>query len=557
MTVTARWGVCGALVLVAVGRLGAAPTTSSLVDAVRNGDTTAVRTLLQRFADANAATPDGTTVLHWAVHRDNIEVVDLLLRAGASVEAINRYGITPLWLAAENGNAAIISRLLKVGADANRALPGGETILMTAAQNGAEEAVQLLVAAGANANARDGRGQTALMWAASKNNSAAIRVLVAAGADVNARTGPAGAKQRPGASQQEEALQALTTQNSFGGGRSLFQDPAPTGFTPLLFAVRAGSVEAVKVLLDAGADVNDTLSDGESALIVAVANAHWQLADLLLDRGADPNAARAGWNALHQAVRTRRPHIGFGTPGPIPTGTLDSINVIKKMLSKNAQVDARMSINGMKDGQRNALIRTGATAFFLAAKNTDTEVMRLLLASGANAVFSNAEGTTPLMVAAGLHLWNPGEDGGSLAGQEDEVLAAVKLCVDNGNEVNAVDGEGWTALHGAAFRGVEAIVEYLVEKGAKLDAKNNAGWTPLAIANGLSYSDFYKNQPQVAAVFVRLMQARGLPTEGHEVDPKVCFECLQTHAEAQNEFRKRERKAAAEFAKQVHSQQSQ
>src|SRR4029077_13165199 len=138
------------------------------------------------------------------------------------------------------------------------------------------------------------------------------------------------------------------------------------------------------------------------------------------------NLAGAGWNALHQIVRERRPNIGFGTPGPILTGNVDSIDVIKKMIAKGVNINARMTKNGMKDGQRNRLNRLGATAFFLAAKNTDTEVMRVLAAAGANANIPSADGTTPLMVAAGLAIWNPGEDGGSLMGQEDEVLQAVK-----------------------------------------------------------------------------------------------------------------------------------
>src|SRR5262249_32139863 len=179
----------------------------------------------------------------------------------------------------------------------------------------------------------------------------------------------------------------------------------------LLFAVRAGSIAATGALLDAGANVNDTLSDGESALVVATANAHWALADLLLERGADPNAAGAGWNALHQLVHSRRPNLGY-TPGPVPTGTGDSIIVVQKMIAHGVNLNARMTKNGMKDGQRNRLNRLGATAFLLAAKNTDFEVMKVLADAGADARIPSADGTTPLMVAAGLAMWYVGEDGG-------------------------------------------------------------------------------------------------------------------------------------------------
>jgi hypothetical protein len=274
------------------------------------------------------------------------------------------------------------------------------------------------------------------------------------------------------------------------------------------------------------------------------------MADLLLDRGADPNLDGAGWNALHQAVRERRPNIGFGTPGPIPSGTVDSINVIRKMIAKGVKVDARMRKNGMKDGQRNRLNRLGATAFFLAAKNTDTEVMKVLAAAKADPGIRSADGTTPLMVAAGLFIWNPGEDGGSLMGQEDEVLEAVKMCVELGNDVDAVNVYGETALHGAAYRGVNSVVQYLADTGAKLDAKDSRGWTALAIANGLTYTDFFKQQPHTADLLTKLMKTQGLPTEGHTVDAKVCFDCLQTRTDQARAVVERDQKMEAEFAKQ-------
>src|SRR6266851_2140361 len=538
----------GVVVVLALAGLGAASHVSllaaasrdvSLVNAARQADKQAVRALLQKSSDVNAATPDGNTALLWAVQNDDRDMVDLLLRAGADVKAANRYGGTPLSLAAVNGNAAVIDLLLEAGADPNTALPGGETALMTAARTGSGQAIRALIDHGADANARDSsRGQTALMWAAARDHAQAIRILVAAGADVNARTNnPA----KSGGRMSESG--------------NTFSSPPPTGFTPILFAVRAGSLDAVRALLEAGAHVNDTLSDGESTLVVAAANAHWELADFLLEHGADPNLAAAGWNALHQAVRERRPNIGFGTPGPIPTGTLDSINVIKKMIARGVNINARMTRNGMKDGQRNRLNRLGATAFFLAAKNTDTEVMRLLAAAGADAKIPSADHTTPLMVAAGLAIWNPGEDGGSLMGQEDEVLEAVRMCVDLGNDVNAVNDYGETALHGAAFRGVNPVAQYLVDKSAALDARDIRGWTALAVANGLTYTDFFKQQPQTAELLQKLMQARGVSTAGQIVDPKVCLDCLQTRTDQARAVVERDRRMEAEFAAQAKASQ--
>ncbi|MGE3508062.1 MAG: ankyrin repeat domain-containing protein [Vicinamibacterales bacterium] len=510
---------------------GAAPADRALIDAATRGDLAAVRALLPTV-DVNATAADRSTALHAAVERDDAAMVELLLQHRADATAVNRYGVRPISLAAVNGNAGILTQLLKAGADAGTTLPGGETVLMTAARTGSVDAVRTLLAHGAAVNARESRrGQTALMWAAARNNTDVMRVLLENGAD----------------------LAAHTANESAGVGRvsesgNTFSAPAPTSFTALFFAVRAGHIPAVKLLIAAGADVNETLSDGQSVLIVAAANAHWQLADVLLDAGADPNLAGAGWNALHQTVRTRRPNIGFGTPGPIPTGTLDSIHVIRKMLAKGAQVNARMTRNGMRDGQRNRLNRLGSTAFFLAAKNTDVEVMKLLVAAGADPTIPNAEGTTPLMVASGLMIWNPGEDGGSLAGQEDEVVEAVRMCIDLGNNVNATNAFGETALHGAAYRGVNPVAALLVERGARLDARDVRGWTPLAIANGLSYSDFFKQQVHTAKLLRELMHARGLSTDGHVIDARVCHDCLQTRSDQARAVVERDRRMEAEFA---------
>src|SRR5688572_5670304 len=448
-TIVRRSSAVALAMLMTATLAAGAPADTALVDAARTGDSAAVRALVSKRANVNAPGVDGTTPLHWAVHRDDAEMVELLVRAGANVRQENRYGVQPLWLAAVNGSPKVVALLLRAGADPNTAMAGGETVAMTAARAGNADALKALVEAGANVNAADDRGQTALMWAAARNNAAAIGALADSGADLKVRTNnPA-----PGG----------------GRGNSVFNSPPPTGFTALMFAARAGSLDAVRALLDAGADVNDTLSDGESALVVATANAHWQVASFLLDRGADPNAAGAGWNALHQTVHGRRPNLGY-TPGPVPTGNTDSLELVKKLIAKGIDVDARMTKNGMKDGQRNRHNRLGATAFLLAAKRVDVEVMKVLAAAGADPKMPAADGTTPLMVAAGLAMWYVGEDGGSMAGHEHEAVEAVTMCVELGNDVNARNELGETPLHGGAFRGVNEIVEYLVEKGAVLDA---------------------------------------------------------------------------------------
>ena len=539
------WLIAGLLGSLGFGvfSLGGSPRPVPLINAVKQSDKNAVRDLLKdKSTDVNAATPDGTTALHWAVDKGDADVVDALLKAGANVQAANRYGVKPLSIAAENGNAAVIGRLLNAGADPETSMPEGETVLMTAARSGRVDAVKMLLVHGAKVNGKDEfRGQTAMMWAAAKNNADVIRMLVEFGGDIKIRT---------------SSPPRSTNRKSDSG--NTFSSPPPTGFTAFLFAVRAGSVAAAKALLDAGANVNDTVSDGESALVLAAANAHWDMADFLLDHGADPNLAGAGWNALHQAVRERRPNIGFGTPGPIPTGTVDSIDVIKKMIVKGVEINARMTKNGMKDGQRNRLNRLGATAFFLAAKNTDVEVMKVLRDAGADANIPSADMTTPLMVASGLYLWNPGEDGGSLLGQEDEVLQAVKMCVEMGDDVNAKNIYNETALHGSAFRGANLVAQYLVDKGAKLDVRDIRGWTPLTIANGINYSDFYKQQTATADLLKKLMTERGISTEGQVADGKECLDCLQTHSELVKAAIERDKKMEAEFnARQNASKQQQ
>jgi ankyrin repeat protein len=521
-----RQALAGFLVLTTAS-LGAA-ADPPLVEAARRGDQAAVERLLrQKDTALNAPGADGMTALGWAVQRDDLKVMALLLRAGADAKTPNRYGVTPLWLAAVNGSDNAIRQLLEAGVDPNVPFTDGETAVMTAARTGKADALQRLIDAGGKVNERTARGQTALMWAAAKDNAAAVQTLMRAGADLKIRTSSAA---RGG-----------------GEGLAIFNSPAPSGFTALLFAVRAGAIGAVRALLDAGTDVNDTLSDGQSALVVAAANGHWQLADLLLDRGANPNLAGAGWNALHQTVKGRRPNFGTA-PGPQPTGTLDSLDLIKKLIAKGIDLNAQMTKNGMKDGQRNRLNRLGATAFLLAAKTADVEVMKVLAAAGADVRIASADGTTPLMVAAGLSMFGVGEDGGSLPGHEDEQFEAVKLCVELGSDINAANRMGETALHGAAFRGVNASVEYLVAKGARLDARDSRGWTPFTFANGLNYTDVFRQQPHTAALLQKLMHERGLSTEGQAADGTECVDCFQTHPDQARAAQDRDRKMEAEFA---------
>jgi ankyrin repeat protein len=459
-------------VLAGLAFAGAA-TGQPLLDAVKAGNVDAVRAAIAAGSDALAADTDGTSALHWAVHEAAGDIGKVLIEAGADASAANRYGITPLYLAVQNGDAALTAALLAAGADANGANPDGETALMTAARTGNVATLRVLLDAGAQPNVREGwKGQTALMWAAAENNADAVRVLLEAGAERDAVS---------------------------GGGE----------FTAFLFAVRGSALDAASALLDAGADVNAALPDGTSPLVLAVINAHYEMAGLLLERGADPNAAEQGWTALHQIAWSRRWNMGFNLPGPAKTGDLDSLELVRMLVAHGADVDARET-QEPKDGNRNKLNRIGATAFLLAAKSCDLPLMRTLLEVGADASITTEEGATALMAAAGVGIWAPGENPGT----HEEALAAVKLAFEvGGGAVNDSDIHGDTALHGAVYRGgAIPVIEFLIENGAKLDAVNDQGWLPVTVADGLEYTPaVLKRYPEAAALLRRHMADQGLP----------------------------------------------
>jgi|SoiMethySBSTD1v2_1073268.scaffolds.fasta_scaffold07493_11 ankyrin repeat protein len=445
----------------------------TLLDVVKAGDAAAARTLLARGGDPNSGDADGSTVLHFAVENDETELIQALLAAGARARVANRHGITPLHLAATNGNATIVQRLIAAGADVNGVTPGGETALMMASRTGDPETIKALLTHGAMVDAKEGwRGQTALMWAATENNAAAIRLLVEAGADVKTK--------------------------STGGS-----------FTAFLFAVRGGHIDAARALLDSGANVNERLSDGMSALVLALYNAHFELAAFLLDRGADPNAAEQGWTALHQVAWSRRPNRGFNMPGAVPTGRIDSLELVRKLVAKGANVNARMT-KEPRDGNRNMLNRIGATPFVMAAKSADVPLMRVLLESGADPKIKTNDGTSALMAAAGVGVYGPGESPGT----HEEALEAVKLAYEaGGGDVNDVNRDGETALLGAVYRGgAVPVIQFLSDKGAKLDVANKKQWTPLLAAEGVVYaSSGIRRYPEAAALIRKLMREKGLP----------------------------------------------
>ena len=405
---------------------------------------------------------DDATPLHRAAHEGDTSAVGLLLETGGEVDATTRHGVTALALASARGHAAVVATLLDGGADPNRASPQGETPLMVAARTGVVDSVEALLRHGAGVDAREGwRGQTALMWAAAEGHAAVVAPLVATGADVDARS--------------------------------------DGGFTSLAFAVRGGHGDTVEALVNAGADVDLSLPDGTSPLHLAVINAQYDVALRLLEHGADPAADEPGWTPLHQLVWTRRPNRHYNNPAAFPTGTVTDLELARALVTQGADVNARQTAEP-RDGYRNMLNRSGATPFLLAAKAVDVEMMRLLLDLGADPLLANEDGTTALLVAAGVGIWSSSESPGSA----EEALEAVKLMVDLGDSVTTVDANGDAALHGAVMRGSPELVLYLLEHGAALNPVNERGWTPLTIAQGIFYANLGRRWPDMEALLLGL-----------------------------------------------------
>src|ERR1019366_5426851 len=437
-----------------------------LVDAVKNHDKEAVRSLLKAHVDVNMPEADGTSALHWAAHSNDLETAQLLLRAGANAKAASRYGVTPLSEAATYGSAELVEALLKAGADVNTlTTERGETVLMTASRAGNTAAVKALLEHGADANAKESfRGQTSLMWAAAENHPDVVKLLVAHGADPKVRSNDRDTT--------PPKLMAGTPAAPISRG----------GLTALVFAARQGSIESSKALLDAGAGINDGDADGNNPLLIAILNNHDELAQMLIERGADVNAVnKDGRSPLFTAVDA---HDVDWSDRPLvkETDRVSSMDVIQALIAHEANVNVQLTaVSIIKKAAQDSADRTlgiGATPFMRAARSGDVEVMKLLLDHGADPKLANKDGVTGLSVAAGMGYTD------SNRGTEPQALEAVKLCVSLGLDVNAATDKGETPLHGAARRGANTIIQYLVDNGAKINAGNKQGITPLDIAMG-------------------------------------------------------------------------
>ena len=368
-------------------------------------------------------------------------------------------------------------------------------MLMTAARTGKVDAVRALLTHGANVHAKEPRrGQDAMSWAAAEGNVEVIEALIEAGAN--------------------------------------FKTPLDSGFTPLLLAVRSDRIPAVKALLKHGADVNEAvkvkaspklpeterpLRNGITPLHLAISNGHLELAAVLLDAGADPNSDLQGFTPLHMLAYIRKPAIGDSDPGPEITGTLSSLDLVKRLVAKGARVDARMTRRANLTNTR--FNEVGATPLLIAAVTADAEYMKALVELGADPKATNDDGSTALMAAAGIGTRSPGED----AGTEEEVIEAMQVALDFGIDIDAVDRHGETAMHGAAYKNLPLAVKFLAAKGARIDVwnrRNEWGWTPLTIARGYRFGNFKPSAVTVAAIEQVMLSAGVIPPTEKEENAK-------------------------------------
>ncbi len=479
-----------------------------LVQAAAHGDVEAVRQLLRQRVDVNAADLDGTTALHWAVWADDLPTADELIRAGANVAPPNAFGVTPVYIAAEHGNAALLQRLLDAGADVHATDRTGDTLLMAAVRTGNVDACRLLLDRGAQANAAEpDLGHTALMWAARTDNATLVRLLLDRGASIEARTrvGAKPAVRPPGAGGGSHGVGIVRS----GVPPQGEQLPGAGGMTPLLFAARDGRVAAAEVLVAAGANLNTADPNGMTPLLMAITNAQIPVARLLVDKGADVTAADwYGRTALWAAVEVRNLDLRSGaTDNGVDRDS--ALRLIASLIEKGAEVNARVKEfppqrrHMLPLGSLEWVDFTGQTPFIRAAQSADVPVMRLLLSKGADPSLATFNGTTALMAAAGVN-WVIGQ---THSESPARWLEAVQLCLELGADVNAANEMGLSAVHGAANRGSDDIIELLARHGARLDVPDKEGRTPFVWAEGVFLAtNSPMAKPSTMALLKRLLK---------------------------------------------------
>ena len=527
--------VLGFLFTAMLVTVSARAATSEVADAAMKGSRDAVRALLLRKADVNAPQIDGTTALHWAVRSDDLELADLLIRAGAHPSAANREGVTPMQLAAMNGSASMIVRLIKAGANPTAPFTEfGDTALMMAARTGKTDAIDVLLEGGVKVNAVETwGGTTALMWAVSERHPAAVKVLIDHGADVNARSNFVAAANGRGFEGRTPSA-SRAGQNPRGA-----EEFASGSLTPLMFAAREGDVESARFLVAAGADVNAIAGDGKDALGLAIFNGNYEAAAFLVDSKSNVNQADTqGFTPLFWAVDRRNMETAPNFPWMV---TADPLPLITKLL------DAGANPNALVNNTPRARMRAGsprivfATPLMRAAFSGDLELVKLLLAHGADPRIISKDGETMVEAAAGLGFIQGYSKGRTPA----ERLEVVKLFVERGADVNAADDYGITPLMVAANMGDTKIIQYLVDVGADLGAfdlgkKNDGAFgasvEPLMpIDYAIGVGTFVPNNAVIihedaVALMARLMKERGIAHPTSECTLRG-FTCAQANVD--------------------------
>lgn len=576
----------------------AAFAQTEVADAAARGDADEVRRLVQGGFDVNARQADGATALHWAAYHGDEDLAEVLLDAGANVTTANRNGATALWLAANRGDADVIEVLLDGGADANEELPLGRRPLMLAARSGVVEAVQVLLDHGADVNAKESeRGTSALMQAADQGHADVMQVLIAAGADIAAgsapvfrdgRTAALGNSEDPRNMVRRQVIAVLCEEESpdmnllrelvqearndqlfaevarmetpperqdicgkirmgnlgfvqAADGSTRFSDDAakrqPDGgeLTALIYAARSGAIEAARVLLEAGADVNQTSRYGWSPLLAATQNRNYQMGKFLIEHGADVNIVnKGGWSPLYLATDNRNLE---GGDYPVREPDMDHLEFIKLLLDKGANVNHRIteSTETRTVFTNQWLDENGATAFLRASQSGDLELMKLLVEHGADPHINTELGITPLAVAAGIG-W---VEGVTSEHSPAETVEAVKYLLELGIDPNVQADTGRVALHGAAHKGATEVAKVLIAAGARLDVRDfgntdNRGspelaahtWLPIDYADGLVRVGVQSAipHPETAAVLRQAMLDAGLtpPPEGRTLE-SICI----------------------------------
>ena len=498
-----------------------APDTR-LAEAAMARDMTTVRALLrENRTDVNTPGPYQTPALHWVVRVEDVDTAQLLLEAGADPNLANAYDLLPLHLAIENSDLTMVRLLLASGADPQLPDRTGENSVFLAARSGSAEIMKLLLENGADPESREPNfNQTPLMVAVRAEAPEVVELLLDTNVDINAQT-VAGEVPRMRLPSENAGSKGVGINR---GGIPERGERGPVGGakTALLYATRQGDLALTRKLVEAGADLEQADANGLTPLINAILNGsvvslggpptgHIATARYLITQGANVNASDwYGETPLWAAVTLRNLNVN-GATRDNKVDRAAALDLIKDLITAGADVNARTKESPPQQrfitriGDLSWVDFTGQTPFLRAALSGDVTVMKLLVENGADPNLATYEGTTPLMAAAGINwvvnqTWDEGDEA---------LLEAVKYAHSLGNDVNARNSMGLTAVHGAANRGSDEIIRYLAANGAALDIKDNEGRTPITWAHGVFLATHPPvDRPKTAALIEQLIQQR-------------------------------------------------